>query len=428
LGAAALGGALFQESGSVTITNSTLASNKASGDNSSSENFLEPKPAAAYGGAIATISGTTTIQRCQVNSNLASGGNAWRYSGTGEAQGGAIYSSGTVFASESSFSGNQALSGNYSDKNTDGRGGALYNLGTTVLNGCSFYSNYVAGGNYGDFGGVQNFSGGHGQGGAIFNVSQLNMTNCTIALNFAQGGDANYTFAPPPGVPGLGWGGGVYNSNGVFMAVNVTIASNAVAAGKIFHTNSGICKGANIAVTNGTLAIRNSLLAYPGTNDNAWGTITDAGYNMSSDGSANFNSGTSFNITDPLLQGLANNGGPTLTMALSSNSPAVDFGTAIGAPPTDQRGFARPSGSGVDMGAYELQAVIQRPLLTVTRVSNGLWRSFRAQAGVTYVLQNSTTLTNWAETEVIGPFSSDTQVNRTNNLNANMRFFRVRVQ
>src|SRR5215467_9813156 len=133
----------------------------------------------------------------------------------------------------------------------------------------------------------------------------------------------------------------------------------------------------------------NTILAYPNTNHIAWGTITDAGYNMSSDGSANFNSGTSFNFTDPLLQGLANNGGPTLTMALSPNSPAVDFGTSVGAPLTDQRGFARPSGLGVDMGAYELQVVtIQRPLLTVTRLSNGLWQSFLAKAGVTYVLQN----------------------------------------
>ncbi len=107
-------------------------------------------------------------------------------------------------------------------------------------------------------------------------------------------------------------------------------------------------------MTGGTLAFRNSILAYSGTNHNTWGTITDAGYNMSSDGSANFNSGSSFNFTDPLLGPLADNGGPTLTMALSAGSPAVDFGTSVGAPNTDQRGFARPSGLGVDVGAYEL--------------------------------------------------------------------------
>jgi len=151
---------------------------------------------------------------------------------------------------------------------------------------------------------------------------------------------------------------------------------------------------------------------------------------MSSDGSANFNSGSSFNFTDPLLGPLADNGGPTLTMALSPDSPAVDFGTAIGAPPTDQRGFARPSGLGVDMGAYELQAApIQRPLLTLTRLGDGLGLTFQAQWGATYVLQKSTTLTNWTDTEIIGPFGSDTQVNRTNNLYSPPReYFRVRIQ
>jgi len=295
-----------------------------------------------------------------------------------------------------------------------------------VLNSCLFYSNYVAGGNGGGWGLVENYTAGHGEGGAIFNVSQLNVTNCTISLNFAQGGSSGSL----EGIPGNGFGGGVYNSNGVFTAVNVTIASNAIAVGKFFSTNTGVAKGSNLAVTNGTLALRNSILAYPGTNDNAWGTITDAGYNMSSDGSANFNSGTSFNFTDPRLQGLANNGGPTLTMALSTNSPAVDFGTAIGAPLADQRGFTRPAGLGFDMGAYELNATsIQRPVLMIRRVGNSVWLSFQAQAGATYVLQNSTTLKNWTDTEIIGPFGSDTQVNRTNNFyNPSIRFFRLRVQ
>jgi len=210
----------------------------------------------------------------------------------------------------------------------------------------------------------------------------------------------------------------------------VTIASNAVAAGKIFHTNSGISKGANIAITNGTLALRNSLLAYPGTNDNAWGTITDAGYNMSSDGSANFNSGTSFNFTDPLLGPLADNGGPTLTMALSVNSPALDFGTSVGAPLTDQRGVTRPAGLGFDMGALELVASpIQRPILTIDRTGNNVRLNFGAQAGATYVLQGSTTLTTWSDLEVIGPYGIDTQVNRTNSLYfPAIEFFTLRVQ
>jgi hypothetical protein len=429
-GAGAFGGALFQESGSVTFTNSTLAFNGAVGSNQTTISFA--RPGSGYGGAIATMLGATTIAHCQVISNFARGGNAFHFSGTGEAQGGAIYSSATFTASESAFAGNQAVSGSLSNTNTDGRGGAIYNLGLAVLNGCSLISNLANGGTAASWSGNVPYPGGHGLGGAVFNTSQLVMTNCTAALNLAQAGGSYGVLGGPGGAVGTGAGGGVYNtSNGVFTAVNVTIASNAVIAVAGYGwTNYGFADGANIAVTNGTIWLRNSILAYPGTNNNALGTITDAGYNMSSDGSANFNSGTSFNFTDPLLQGLANNGGPTLTMALSPDSPAVDFGTSVGAPTTDQRGFPRPAGLGVDMGAYELQAVaIRRPLLTLTRLGDGLWLSFQAQTGATYVLQYSTTLTNWTDTEVIGPFGSDTQVNRTNNLySPAMEFFRLRVQ
>lgn len=49
----------------------------------------------------------------------------------------------------------------------------------------------------------------------------------------------------------------------------------------------------------------------------------------------------------------AANGGPTETAALPTGSPAIDAGTAIGAPPTDQRGA--PRAGAVDIGAYERQ-------------------------------------------------------------------------
>jgi hypothetical protein len=427
-GVAASGGALFQESGSVKFTNSTLAFNEAFGDDSNPYAGGSP---GAYGGAIATMSGTTIVAQCQIISNLARGGNAWHHSGPGEAQGGALYSSAAFTGSESAFAGNQAVSGGLSNTNTDGRGGAIYNLGLAVLNGCSLISNLAKGGTGADLPGGWVGYGGHGLGGAVFNTSQLVMTNCTTALNLAQGGGAYGINGTPGGVAGNGAGGGVYNtSNGVFTAVNVTIASNSVSsiAAGYYSTNYGFADGANIAVTNGTIWLRNSVLAYPNTNHNAWGTITDGGFNVSSDGSANFNSGSSFNFTDPLLGPLADNGGPTLTMALSFDSPAVDFGTAVGAPATDQRGFARPALLGVDMGAYELQAAtIQRPLLTLIRQGNGLWLSFQAQAGATYVLQNSTTLTNWTDGEVVGPFVVDTQITRTNSVGS-WGFFRLKVQ
>ena len=82
------------------------------------------------------------------------------------------------------------------------------------------------------------------------------------------------------------------------------------------------------------------------------------------------------------------------------------------------------------MGAYELQAPpIRQPLLTQSRLGDGQWLSFQAQWAGTYVLQKSTNLINWTDTEVMGPFDGDTLAKRTNNVDSSaMEFFRLRVQ
>jgi hypothetical protein len=56
---------------------------------------------------------------------------------------------------------------------------------------------------------------------------------------------------------------------------------------------------------------------------------------------------------DPLLAGLADNGGPTLTRALQAGSPALDIAPAANCPATDQRGYPRTAGVNCDAGAYE---------------------------------------------------------------------------
>jgi uncharacterized repeat protein (TIGR01451 family) len=60
------------------------------------------------------------------------------------------------------------------------------------------------------------------------------------------------------------------------------------------------------------------------------------------------------------LGALANNGGPTQTMALLAGSPAIDHGATISAITTDQRGGPRPQppGGAYDVGAYERGAVV----------------------------------------------------------------------
>jgi hypothetical protein len=65
--------------------------------------------------------------------------------------------------------------------------------------------------------------------------------------------------------------------------------------------------------------------------------------------------GNGLPVIDPQLGALQKNGGPTQTMALATTSPAVNAGDAAGAPATDQRGYARVVGAGIDIGAFELQ-------------------------------------------------------------------------
>ena len=107
----------------------------------------------------------------------------------------------------------------------------------------------------------------------------------------------------------------------------------------------------------------NTLLAANATNCS--GGITDAGHNLSSDGTCNFTNLSSLNNTDAKLGELSNNGGPTVTMALLPGSPAIDAGDTSLAPATDQRGFPRPAGSAADIGAFEYGSVM--PTLAVSR-------------------------------------------------------------
>ena len=58
-------------------------------------------------------------------------------------------------------------------------------------------------------------------------------------------------------------------------------------------------------------------------------------------------------VVDPQLGGLADNGGPTWTMALLPGSPALNAGNALTCAPTDQRGIPRPQGNTCDVGSYE---------------------------------------------------------------------------
>ena len=63
--------------------------------------------------------------------------------------------------------------------------------------------------------------------------------------------------------------------------------------------------------------------------------------------------GSTVKPINPKLGPLANNGGPTPTMALLTGSPAIDTGSSVFAPATDQRGDPRPQRA-IDIGALEI--------------------------------------------------------------------------
>jgi len=433
-----MGGAVFQASGSFTVSNSIFILNNASGGGLGGSYGQPANP--AYGGALAANGGSLTIDHSQFFSNTAKGGDSGNSShGTGgSAYGGAVYSAAVLTVRDDSFFGNQTLGGNNSAySGPDAYGGGIYNSGTAVLNRCSVYSNYVQGGS-GSWSVMMGPGiGGNGLGGGIFNASQFAATNCTIALNSVLGGNGSSSFPFPPAPPGAGgnaMGGGVFNdTTGTFIAMNLTLASNSCSSPSGSSFTNRIAAGTQIANTNGTLSLHNSLIA--GTNGNAYGTITDIGYNICSDGSANLNSGSSYNFTDPQLASLGNYGGPTLCMALLPNSPAIDLGDSSGAPSTDQRGFIRPFGDGVDGGTFEYGSYQLDPpagvlkYLDITAAANCFLITFTGPAANAYRLQASTNLLTWIDLNTNGPFASSTNITQViNRQDFNRCFFRMLVQ
>jgi hypothetical protein len=103
---------------------------------------------------------------------------------------------------------------------------------------------------------------------------------------------------------------------------------------------------------------------------------------------ANNITGTVVAPADPLLDAtLANNGGPTQTHKLLAGSPAINTGSNPAGLLFDQRGpgFARVSGGGVDMGAFEVQSAVSPPTVTVLVVNaGGAQRSMVTSLKVTF--------------------------------------------
>ena len=303
--------------------------------------------AVSAGGGIYNL-GSVSIQGGSVNLNQVTGANA---------EGGGISSSNTLLLTDTTVSGN-AVTG------SSGIGGGLDNSGTATITRCTFSGNSATG---------RSGASPPGGGGGINNSGPLTLTNSTISGNSITAAN--------------GGGGGILNTTGGATTLTAcTIAFNSC----VSPSGGGVASG-----TGGTVTCRNTVIARNTTPNSpaialdVLGTFTTQGFNFigTSGGTNGFSStagdlvgGTGGAVINPLLDPLADNGGPTRTHALQTGSPAIDVGSPGFGVVTDQRGFPRftdtpavaglVGGNASDIGAFESGNSALR-ITSITRPANG---------------------------------------------------------
>lgn len=173
-------------------------------------------------------------------------------------------------------------------------------------------------------------------GGGIRSLGNMTITNSTISGNRSTG-----------------WhGGAIFHTDGAMEIASSTIANN---IGPDFAPSAVFIGSFNAAIP--SLKLTNTIITgnqWYACEQHAAGTVslTSGGNNLIQDGSC---SPTASDLINDAAQigPLADNGGPTLTHALSVGSPAIDAANDALCPATDQRGTNRPQGTHCDIGAYE---------------------------------------------------------------------------
>ncbi len=271
----------------------------------------------AFAGGGISSENSITLTNCTVSSN----------SSTGLSSGG-----GGLAISNSATLTNCTVSGNSSD--TGGGGINTLGPGTTTLTNCTVSGNTAK---YGFGGGI-----------STFNMTTT-LNNCTISGNFAGGG-----------------GGGVDSGDG---AGRLTTLTNCTVTGNSAGNEDGGLFSDEYTVLQNTIVAGNTYNGSP--SDIGESVDSSSSFNLigtgGSGGLVNGINGNIVGVANPGLDpnGLQNNGGPTQTIALMPDSPALDAGSpafafdpSTGLPlTTDQRGagFARIVNSSVDIGAFQDQ-------------------------------------------------------------------------
>jgi len=299
------GGGVLNDNGTMTITGSTISNNSA-GSGFGGENI--------GGGGVLNDHGTMTIKGCTISNNSANQ--------TGVAPGGVSEGGGILNDS----------------------GGSLIITNSTISGNTSSATNS-------DAFGLHDFA----YGGGVHNSGSMTITNCTISGNSAVG----------PTDLDTGYGGGISNGGGLQITSSTIVHNSATGGNGAF--GGGIHGSFPMRTASSIIALNSAPV---GPDVTGAGGLESTGYNIiGNNADAVINSqptdqiGTPAAPIHPLLYPLGDNGGPTLTYALHSGSPAINRGDPA-APPQDQRGYGR---LGVpDVGAFEFNGVPPPPAPTPT--------------------------------------------------------------
>jgi CSLREA domain-containing protein len=369
-----------------TISGMTITNGNVTGVNGSGGGGAAGANGADATGGGVSNAGTLTLTNVIVSNSHVTGGAGETGTTTGgaggHAKGGGIFNSGTLTLTNSTVNGsNSATGGKGGDSagapGTGGNsyGGGIYSSGTLTLTGTTVDANSTTAGAGGATGG----SGGTAAGGGIFidSTATTDITRSTVSTNASANGAGIYALANGTinltnstisGNTATNGGGGINNVIGTINLKSCTITGNS--AGGI--GGGVVYQGGTINVAN-TIISGNTSVPMVGGGPDYFGALTSQGYNLIGNTDSTTITGTTtgnqLNV-DPLLDVLADNGGPTKTHALKNLSPALEAGNLFGLT-TDQRGFLRPVNSDgaapvppfddSDIGAFEKQIAPNAP-------------------------------------------------------------------